>query len=626
MSQSPDQVAASILSTLHQTAPGLSCAVGTPERQIIDACAEAISAAYVGQYLTGGMMDINTKSGLELEQFVGIFGFGRLQGGKATGTVTVTATVASNTDLTIPLGSQFYTTAGLAGATATVYYGTTQTVVLPANSYTISVPVECTMVGTVGNVAPESITSQAAAIGASSVTNLSPMTGGVDVETDPALRQRFMDTLLRNISGTKDWYINTALQNKKVSRAVVYGPTTLFALQLSAPVKGGTVTLDASHGVPTGDVKYVWPDMTSCFTNLAQANEKFYSPVDDYTFTPGVPPQFTTNNPSSSITSTVGNLEIVDLEFQYTSYASRNAPSSGITNKLDVYVDGSMPLMVTETSSVPATTNASAKLTSTNTQPLWTGNFQRVGAPGAVESGSPIAGNRFSRLGNVPVINFPNSITISGTTYNRGTHYHLLAPKTYDAGGPTALWPNATTVLAGSQREICGIEWESTGSPVVGDDAIFTVGYTYNQVPQILDAVYGASKQVCTDVLAHQADYQYITTCLTVEYDRTYSVATVEAAITSRLQLYWQGLGFGASIKLSNLASAVQQVLGVVDVHVTTQAEATAAGKTTYGLLVYNNSSDTAAALNVAPPSDYKLLDSQIAVYKNQIILRAPTT
>ena len=74
---------------LAKTAPGFSLELGTPERKIVDAVAEAISEAYIDQYLVGSLMDIESKAGLELEQWVGIFGFGRLQGRKATGTVRV---------------------------------------------------------------------------------------------------------------------------------------------------------------------------------------------------------------------------------------------------------------------------------------------------------------------------------------------------------------------------------------------------------------------------------------------------------------------------------------------------------------------------------------------------------
>lgn len=588
MSQTPKQVADAILATLAQTAPGLSCAVGTPERKIIDACAQTIAAAYISQYLTGGMLDINTNSGLELEQFVGIFGFGRLQGQPARGTVTLTVTTPAVTDMPVKLGTQFYTTTGLAGQTSTLYYASTQAVVLPAQSYSVSVPVQCTSVGSNGNVPPDSITSQAAALGAATVTNLTAMTGGVDVETDAALRQRFMDTLLRNISGTEDWYLNVAFQNKNINRAAVYGPAHLFATQVK--VQSSTTVLPS-----LSDVKYVWPGMTSCFKNLGQANETFYAEGEarDYTLTW---PNFNRINTGTLVVN-----DIVDLEFQYTPTCSRNDPVNGITNKIDVFIDGTTPFNVTETTTILE----NPKLGAPGHPELATANFVRVGE---VATGAT-ANNRFTRLGSVPVIAFPSTLTVGTTVYTRGTHYHLL---------------QGTTLNRGSRLEVAGIEWESTG-PASGTQLV--LNYTYNQTPEILDAVYGASKQIGTDVLTHQADYQYIVVCLTVEYDRTYSIPAVDAAITSRLQLYFQNLGFGASIKLSNLGSAVQQVLGVVDVHVTTSAEATAVGVgTPYGLRMYDNEGDTAMVGGAPQTADFKLLDNQLAIYSDKIILRAPTT
>ena len=66
MSTTPDQIASSILATLATTCPGLSCELGTPERKIVDAVSQAISAAYISNYLTGSLLDIETKTGLAM--------------------------------------------------------------------------------------------------------------------------------------------------------------------------------------------------------------------------------------------------------------------------------------------------------------------------------------------------------------------------------------------------------------------------------------------------------------------------------------------------------------------------------------------------------------------------------
>lgn len=588
MSQTPAQIAASIIATANQTIPELSFATGTPERVIVDAVAQQISAAMISQYTTGGMLDINTKSGLELDQFVGIFGFGRLQGAASQGVITITMTNASSTPTIIPINSQYYTTAGLAGATQTLYFQSNQAVTIPAGQFTSSIPATCTQTGTAGNVPPDSVTSQSAALGASTVTNLAPFSGGVNVETDAALRQRFMDTLLRNISGTSDWYINLALQNNAVSRVVVYGPTSLYKMQIAVPES--TYTLPVTGPAPTtpNNVKYAWPGMTSCFQDLGTSSEVFFSPTDDYSVSSGGGPVFTTN-PSGALAAMVG--DVVDLEFQYTTTASRNDPANGITNKVDVFVDGSAPFTVTETC-VTSTQVFSASSASM----FYTGNFARTGTG----TGPPNVSSHFLRLGSVPIINFPDSITVGSNTYVVGTHYWVL---------------EGTTALKGSQLEVAGLELLTGGIPT---STQLVLNYTYNQVPQLLDAVTSTSKQICTDVLNHVADYQYITTCLTVEYSRNYAISTVNTAIVSRLQIFYQGLGFGTPVILSQLIAAVQQVLGVNEVHITTEAE----NSSNYGIQIVDASTDTFSGTPIT--TDFVLNDNQVAVYQNTIPLQAP--
>lgn len=587
MSATPAQVSQSILATLAQTAPQLSCATGTPERHLIDACATQISAAYVSQYLTGGMMDINTMSGLQLDQFVGIFGFGRLQGTAASGVVTMTMSNTSSSAIPIPIGSQFYTTPGLAGLTTTLYYSSTQAVVLNAGTATVSIPVQCTSTGTTGNVPPDSITSQSAAVGASTVTNLGAMTGGTNAETDAQLRQRFMSTLLRNIAGTSDWYVNLALQNNNVARAVVYGPVSLYSTQISVPATTYNLTF------LNNDVKYVWPGGTSCFTALGTSDETFYSPVDDYTLSSGSGPEFTTLS-GGALASQTG--AVVNLEFQYTTRSSRNNPAASppVTNKVDVFVDGVGPFAVSEICSVTSTT-----FSSSSSNVLYTGNFTRTGSG----TGAPLSTNRFTRLGNVPLVpgSFPSTITVGSTVFTEGSGYYIVQDAT----------PNR-----GSQLEVSGIEW-LTGTPANGTQ--LTLNYTYNQVPQLLDAVMNSSKQICTDVLNHVADYQYMTACLTVEYSRNYAVSVVNSAIVNRLQIFWQTLGFGAQVTLSQLESAVQQVLGVNEVHVTTSTE----NADDYGIQIYDTSTDASPSSN--PSSDFLLNDNQLAVYQSVRITQAPS-
>ena len=581
MSRTPDEISAAIRATLATTEPGLSCERGTPERKIIDACSEAISEGYVDMYLIGSLLDLDNKVGLELEQFVGVFGFGRLQGKKATGVVRMTVTTAQATDQLLPLGSQFYTKGGLTNSGGNLlYFASTQAAVLTAGSTTVDVPVQCTESGTKGNVPPDSVTAFGSTIATSTVTNLVAFTGGVDTETDAELRQRFKDTLLRNIAGTNDWYRALCLQNNNVSRVAVFGPTTLYRTQIAAP----PTTKNLSTLVHQ-DVKYVWPEMESVFVNLGQTDEKFYKP-SDYTLNW---PTFT--RIASSSGGQIASGAIIDLEFQYTTRSSRNDPANGITNKVDVFVDGVDPFTVTERTIINATPKLVA---SPSTAWNYKGNFERVGS-----SGEPQTDSRFVRLTSVPVVSFPSTITIGSSVYSLGTHYHLI---------------RSITTAAGSHREITGLEWPSAvNGPANGTQ--LTLTYIYNRVPELLTAIIDTSKQLCTDVMVHQAKWRYVVPCLSVEYSRTYSPTTVDTNIKSHLTRYFGAMQYGQQVKITALLMAVQQVLGVENVTLTTSTE----NPTHYGVEVYSD--PTGSPLN-RWEGDFKLDDNALPVLQNVQITR----
>lgn len=547
MSRTPDEISAAIRATLATTEPGLSCERGTPERKIIDACSEAISEAYVDMYLIGSLLDLDNKVGLELEQYVGIFGFGRLQGKQAVGVVRMSVTTPMVTDQVLPLGSQFFTRGGLSTTAGNrVFFASTQAVVLTAGSYNVDIPVQCTEYGTKGNVPPDSVTSFGSTINTSTVTNLVAFTGGVDRETDAELRQRFKDTMLRNIAGTTDFYQAICLQNNRVSRVAVFGPTTLFRTQIAAPPS--TKNLSTLDPEDVKNIKYVWPDMESVFTNLGQANEVFYRPGGDYTLNW---PTFTRVANSSG--GQIANGQIVDLEFQYTTRSSRNDPPQGITNKVDIFVDGVEPLTVTEKTTI---TSSNVLVDSPSSAWNCVTNFERVGSPG-----DPQAGSRFVRLASTPIVSFPSSLAVTtagGTTdvYTLGTHYHII---------------RSSTTLAGSHLEIAGIEWPAGMGPPSSTE--LTLSYIYNRVPELLTAVISTGKQICTDVMVHQARWQYLTPCISVQYSRTYSVDVINSSIENQLTAYFGAMGFGQQIKITSLLLAVQQVLGVENVTLTTEEE-----------------------------------------------------
>lgn len=797
MAKTPDVVAKEILAKLAITAPGFSLEVGTPERKIVDAVAESISESYVDQYLVGSLLDIESKAGIELEQFVGIFGFGRLQGKKASGTVRVELKTANGQDITVPLSSQFYTRQSLPSSGKPLYFNSTQSVVIPAGSYVVDVPVECADSGTAGNVPPDSIVYIGEILGASSVTNLQSFIGGADPETDNELRQRFKDTFLRSIVGTEDWYLGLCYKNDNVKKAACFGPVKKYSTQV---VIEDDLSVNLSAAV-TDDVKFAWDGdwHIAVYTNLGQADEQFYRRNLDYEWVAGATPQM-----RALAGGALAAGDVVDVEFEYTTRSSRNDPQRGITNKVDVFVNGSDPYVVTERTRVPAAVPGS-QLSTDPDDPLYVGNFVRVGladfradssrlvssrtslaevsgtgpytvaltniptggtftlsygnkttpalpynaeislvqsalnnlstiGPGnatveatldgdenvvpwsytvtllvdthtltaasalinvaaaptvqvdgnivailnsptsgvytltygakttttlaynastatvqaALEAldniGSgkvtvtgtataytitladstklPLADNRFTRLGSTPVVSFPSLITVSTTDiaggtgaeiktiYKQGEDYHLIKP------APLAN-PNVTTLLAGSPYEIAGLEWLKPDSPA--DDTAITLSYSYNRVPEILQAVIKTGKQLSTDVLVHQAEYQYLRVYLSVEYDRGFVVTQVNNAIQERLRNYFAGMPYGSWIEFSDLTLAVHQVLGVDNVRVTDPALDPGVG-VHYGVKIYTDSANTVPASTQS--QDFKLKDNQLPVFLDAVMLR----
>jgi len=625
VAKTPDVVAKEIISTLKTTTNnGLSLELGTPERKIVDAVAEAISEAYIDQYLVGSLLDVQSKAGLELEQFVGIFGFGRHQGQQSRGLVRIELNNSNSQDITIPKGSQFYTRQSLPGSGEKLYFTSTQTVIIPSGSYVVDAPVECTVAGTSGNVPPDTIVYAGEILGASMVTNLQSFLGGVNVETDEELRQRFKDTLLRNVIGTEDWYLGLCYQNKYVTKAACFGPIRKYATQVEVP--SAALSQQQISAYLTGDVKYAWPGdwHVSVFKNLGQDDEVFYRRGVDFNWTAGPNPGFSRISSGGLV---VG--DVVDLEFEYTTRSSRNEPSLGITNKVDVYVNGLDPYMVTERTRVAATT-----FSSDSTAQLFRGNFARVGTTGAV-----VATNRFTRLGSVPVASFPSIITVTSDTvdstgqpvydnYVQGTHFHLvrLAPEQVS---------NGTTLLAGSPYEIAGIEWAPSGTtPQSGPDSgtAVTLTYSYNRLPQMVQAVMNTAKQATTDVMVHQAGYVYLRVYLSVEYDRGFVPTQVNNAIQERLKNYFASMPYGAWIEKSDLALAVHQVLGVDNVRLTesTDPNVEPTARMLYGIKTFGDSADLNWIGNPTPvtgvprpyESDFKLLDGQLPVFMDAVITR----
>jgi hypothetical protein len=635
-SRTPAQISSDIIAKLAITSPGLSLEVGTPERKIVDAVAESIAEAQVDNYLISTQLDIDTKSGQDLEDWVGTFGFGRYQGQYAVGEVTLTLSIPATDVILISAGSQFYQPTTSAGGT-TMIFASTSDVTIPVGASSATIPLQCSVIGTLGNVAAGAVTGYPSGVAISSCVNQAAFTGGTDDESDEDLRARFKKTFLRNLTGTEDFYIAICLQMGGTNRVKVLGPVSTYTTQIQTGNAGVLVN------VPSPGAKYIWANGESVAQNTGVASavisgvatvsastaitapsgafdpnmtgkrvsgvgiqnlayiasvtddthatlsstataagtidltiigEQWYvGGGSDYTF------------PSGSITqaklqpgTTTANV-FLDVTFEYCSVNSRNDPRSGKSNKVDIFVDGITPIAVNE----QVITNTSVLNTISNDQ-LNINNYQ-------VLQGTVVAGDSIQRLGSMPILSWPSTVKIGSNTYTLGTHYAAVRD---------------ISTNRGSEREMSGIVWPQHSLPT--PNQVMVASYTYNQTPQILNAVFKRSKQITSDVLVHQAIQKRIRPYFIVMYDQGSYPQQVNANIIIALTNYVNSLGFGAWIQLSDLVTVAHNVNGVDNIRF---AHASTDGVPyTMGII----DSDSLTWDGVDHTTDFQVADNAVAV------------
>lgn len=216
----------SIINSLKISDPAMNTGLGTPVRKIISAVAAEIADYSTEQDKTQTLYAIESVSGTELDALVAQFGFTRQEARAAHGTITVSRDNGDNA-LQISYGSQFYKPSS--STSNAIYFQTTAYQELAEGVLSADIAVTAVSAGTIGNVAAGTITYSPTYNSYISVTNENPTTGGRDAETDAELRKRFLETVFRNVSGTKDQYLGLALAHLKNNRANIIGRSTTYS-------------------------------------------------------------------------------------------------------------------------------------------------------------------------------------------------------------------------------------------------------------------------------------------------------------------------------------------------------------------------------------------------------------
>lgn len=534
--------AAQMVGALAISDPELDTSIGSVTRKIIDAVAETAARASLDSHLLNYQFDVDSKVGADLDDFAAMYGIARLAAQRATGVVTFSRPTVADSDIPIPAGTQVVT-----AAAPQVVFATVAPAYITAGTANAEVPIQALVGGESGNLVAGSLKLLATPVDglSSTVNNASPTSGGVNAEPDSALIERFKKTVFRSMAGTEDQYLGAVLEGtagasdaESPTQAVVLGATRRWREQVQIAPDGTAVST-----IPPTNASYIFPESSVLGTSIDAG--QILTPGIHYTF------DATVNPPK--VTGTGTALEVgalYDLEFEYSSRSSRNDPQAGITNRVDVWCNGVMPVEATESTFFRSTS------TFASSGPLTAANFVRLDTPDT----HPTEGNVFIRLAYGPILSFPNSLTVAGTTYFEGTDYWVVHDDTAFGYGPTSLF---------------GLEWLGTHVPPE-NSAISLSGasaYTYNRVPRDAEDRIRRWKLVGTDARAHAAKRVNLRLSLAVMFDYSFDRAQVTTAIERALAIYLDGAGFDAKVQVSDLLQVVHGVYGVDNVRFLTSDE-----------------------------------------------------
>jgi uncharacterized phage protein gp47/JayE len=263
--------------------PEISLEVGTPERKIIDVVAQSLADIQFDQFIQRYQLDITTKFGQDLDDFVQLFGFARQTARRASGFVTFSRKTPSPTAIFIPSGTQISTTAS--AVSSQILFITVADGVIPENGTYAEVPIEATIPGEVGNVTANQINRIITKVSdVAIVRNYTSTTGGTNQETDDELKVRFKNNIFRNIAGTDDQFLALAIANQYTNRATVVGPVSKFQEYMTLDASGSASSFNPNS-------KHVY-DFNYYLSTQGNDISRFYTPDIDYVFsvsTTGIP-------------------------------------------------------------------------------------------------------------------------------------------------------------------------------------------------------------------------------------------------------------------------------------------------------------------------------------------------
>jgi uncharacterized phage protein gp47/JayE len=232
------QIAEQMVAQIRLLKPTISAEVGTPERLIFDTTSGAIAESSIDLIALQEALNVDSKFGANLTNFLSLFGFERQQATVATGFVKFQRNTPSTVNIVIPAGVILKSHISTATDGILPEFVTTSTVTLHVGeTETELVPIKAKNPGSIGNVPAEAITimSFAPVLGITSVTNPAATTNGTDQENDNSLKTRFKNTVFRNLAGTEDQFLALCVATAFSTKANVIGPISKYQEYIQVP-------------------------------------------------------------------------------------------------------------------------------------------------------------------------------------------------------------------------------------------------------------------------------------------------------------------------------------------------------------------------------------------------------
>ncbi len=250
---SQTQIAEQMVAQLRLLKPTISAEVGTPERLILDTVAGALAESSIDLIGLAEALNVDSKFGANLTNFMSLFGFERQKATVATGFVKFKRNSPATVNIIIPSGVILKSHISTATDGIQPEFVTISSITLNVGeTETGLVPIKAKNPGSIGNVPAEAVTimSFAPVLGITSVTNPAATTGGTDQEDDNSLKTRFKNTVFRNLAGTEDQFLALSIATAFSTKANVIGPISKYQEYLQVPVGDDQTLFPFGGGQP----------------------------------------------------------------------------------------------------------------------------------------------------------------------------------------------------------------------------------------------------------------------------------------------------------------------------------------------------------------------------------------